>query len=136
MPKPFTIVDLNFISLYYKDHQAAIAFYTTVFGPPDMLDEAGQMKIHGWQMGATWLTLFESTEGTDPNQNPHNTEFAIQVAKPAEVDALYAAFVAAGAKAGWEPKDTEMYVPMRFAYVDDPFGVRIDIICPTLPEAK
>jgi hypothetical protein len=23
-----------------------------------------------------------------------------------------------------------MYEPMRYAYVDDPFGVRIDIYCP------
>jgi hypothetical protein len=25
------------------------------------------------------------------------------------------------------PEDTEMYEPMRFCCVDDPFGVRIDV---------
>jgi len=58
------------------------------------------------------------------------------VATPDEVDALYQAFIKAGAKKGWEPFDTEMYEPMRFSYVDDPFGVRIDIICPLDPEGE
>jgi hypothetical protein len=52
------------------------------------------------------------------------------VATPDEVDALYQAFIEAGAKKGWEPFDTEMYEAMRFSFIDDPFGVRIDIICP------
>ena len=29
-----------------------------------------------------------------------------------------------------KPTDTKMYEPMRFACVDDPFGVRVDIYCP------
>ncbi len=28
------------------------------------------------------------------------------------------------------PADTKMYEPMRFACVDDPFGVRIDVYFP------
>jgi uncharacterized glyoxalase superfamily protein PhnB len=88
------------------------------------------MEIVGWRMGATWLTLFPSKESPHPGSNPRNAEFAIQVATPDEVDALYQAFIEAGAKKGWEPFDTEMYEPMRFSCVDDPFGVRIDIICP------
>ena len=30
---PFTIVDLNYVSLYYEDFQEAIAFYEAVFRP-------------------------------------------------------------------------------------------------------
>jgi uncharacterized glyoxalase superfamily protein PhnB len=124
----FKIVDLNYVSLYYQDFQAAIDFYTEVLGTPENVDEG--MEIIGWRMGATWLTLFPSKESPHPGSNPRNAEFAIQVATPDEVDALYQAFIEAGAKKGWEPFDTEMYETMRFSYVDDPFGVRIDIICP------
>ena len=122
----FKIIGLNYVSLYVKDYQAAIDFYTRVFGPPENVDK----EIYGWQMGSTWLTLFPSKIGTEPDRNPCNAEFAIQVAEPEEVDRLYQALVAAGAKAGWEPEDSKMYEPMRFCYVDVPFGMRIDIYCP------
>ena len=130
----FNIVDLNYVSLYIEEFQAAIEFYTDVFGAPENVDEGGE--IIGWRMGATWLTLFPSKESPHPGSNPRNAEFAIQVAKPNQVDALYQAFIDAGAKKGWEPFDTEMYEAMRFSNVDDPFGVRIDIICPLNPEGE
>lgn len=123
----FTVVDLNYFSLYYEDFKDAIAFYEDVFGPPENVDEDG--SIYGWRMGSTWLTLFPSKGGTKAGNNPQNTEFAIQVSAPEEVDTLYEALIAAGGVKGWEPFDTNMYEDMRFAYVDDPFGVRIDIYC-------
>jgi len=124
----FHIVDLNYISLYLKDFKSAVAFYTTVFGPPD--ESPDNVQLCGWKMGATWLTLFPSANGTHKDSNPRNAEFAIQVAAPAEVDALHQALLEAGAKDCWTPEDTTMYEPMRFSCVDDPFGVRIDIYCP------
>jgi len=130
----FKIVDLNYVSLYYDDFQTAIDFYTQVFGAPENMDEGGE--IISWRMGATWLTLFPAKEAAHPGKNPRNAEFAIQVAEPDEVDALYQAFIEAGAKKGWEPFDTDMYESMRFSYVDDPFGVRIDIICPLTSEGN
>ena len=124
----FEIVSLNYVSAYVQDYETAVSFYTQVFGPPQVAEvKAG---IHGWPMGNTWLTLFPSSQGTHPESNPRNLEFAIQVAEPAQVDALHAALVAAGATSCWNPEDTEMYEPMRFAAVDDPFGVRIDVYCP------
>jgi uncharacterized glyoxalase superfamily protein PhnB len=123
----FTIIDLNYVSLYYKDFQGAIAFYEKVFGPPDDVVEGGE--IYGWRMGSTWLTLFPSKKGTRKGSNPRNTEFAIQVSAPQEVDILYQTLIEAGAKKGWDTEDTAMYEEMRFCYVDDPFGVRIDIYC-------
>lgn len=124
----FNVVDLNYVSLYYEDFQGAIAFYEKVFGPPEIVDEGGE--IYGWHMGSTWLTLFPGKEGTHQGSNPRNTEFAVQVSAPQEVDILYQALIEAGAKKGWDPKDTTMYEEMRFCYVDDPFGVRIDVYCP------
>jgi len=125
--KPFKIIDLNFVSLYFLNLAEAVAFYTKIFGPPDQIYEKG--PHYGWELGATWLTLFESKIGTVKESNPRNAEFAIQVAEPDEVDRMYAAFLAAGAKTCMKPEDTEMYVPMRFACVDDPFDVRIDVYC-------
>lgn len=125
--KPFKIVDLNFVSLYFLNLEKAVAFYTKILGPPDWFYEGG--PHYGWELGATWLTLFESKMGTVQKSNPRNVEFAIQLAEPSEVDRIYEAFLAAGAKECMKPEDTEMYVPMRFACVDDPFDVRIDMYC-------
>lgn len=126
--KPFHIVDLNYISLYIKDFHQAIAFYTEVFGEPDSVDE--KETTYGWKMGATWLTIFDGNKAGLRDDNPSNTEFAIQVSTLAEVDALYQALLNAGAKPCMPPEDTAMYQPMRFCCVDDPFGVRIDVYCP------
>ena len=52
------------------------------------------------------------------------------MASPADVDVLTQVLIDAGATPGWAPEDAKMYDPMRFAYVDDPFGVRIDVYCP------
>lgn len=126
--KSFQIVDLSYVSLYFNDLQEAIAFYSDVFGAPKVVEN--EPVIYGWRMGATWLTLFPSRGGVSKSSDPRNAEFAVQVREPQEVDALYQALIAAGAKECMKPEDTEMYEPMRFACVDDPFGVRIDVYCP------
>jgi len=123
------ITGLFYPSFYIKEYDKAVAFYTAVFGPP----QSDKERIKGWQLGNTWLTLFPSEDaGAFPASNPRNAEFAVQVAAPEQVDKLYEALIAAGATAGWQPEDTEMYEKMRFAYVDDPVGIRIDVICPLL----
>jgi uncharacterized glyoxalase superfamily protein PhnB len=124
----YQIVGLSYVSLYYKDLAEAVAFYTQVFGPPNSVDTP--KAIYGWRMGSTWLTLLPSKAGTNPASNPSNSEFAIQVQSTGEVDQLYQALLAAGAQECMAPADTCMYDPMRFACVDDPFGVRIDVYCP------
>lgn len=124
----FKIVGLNYVSLYIRHYVQAIAFYTEVFGPPDSPAEGDEPA--GWRMGSTWLTVFPSVAGVEPESNPRNAEFAIQVSTPSEVDALYRALNDAGAKTCMAPRDTRMYEAMRFGCVDDPFGVRIDVYCP------
>jgi catechol 2,3-dioxygenase-like lactoylglutathione lyase family enzyme len=124
----YNITTLNYVTLYFHDFDAAVAFYTAVFGPPDSIHEE---TIIGWRLGDTWLTFFPAKEGTHPGSNPRNTEFAIQVATPEEVDRLHAALMTAGAKDIRTPEYTRMYVPMRFCCVEDPFGVRIDVLCPS-----
>ena len=127
-PRPYHIIDLNYISLYIKDFQQAIAFYTQVFGKPEPIDE--KERTYGWKMGATWLTVFDANIAGLQDGNPANTEFAVQVSALEEVDALYQALVDAGAKPYMPPEDSRMYQPMRFCCVDDPFGVRIDVYYP------
>lgn len=121
------ILTLNYVSFYLKDLEDAVDFYSRVFGPPQSVDE--KLRIYGFRMGTTWLTLLPSRAGTHPDSNPRNTEFAIQVASVEEVDRLYAEFIAAGARECRSPRNTSMYEPMRFSCVDDPFGVRIDVYC-------
>ena len=50
--RAYRIVNLGYVSLYVKDLQPAITFYSQVFGPPDSLD--AQKDIYGWRMGSTF----------------------------------------------------------------------------------
>ena len=123
----YTLRALRYPSFYLADYDAAVAFYTRLLGEPGTNEDG----LRGWQLGDSWLTFFPAKGAVPaPDANPRNAEFAIEVAAPAEVDVLYAAFLAAGASPCMEPQDTWMYVPMRFAVVDDPFGLRVDVYCP------
>jgi len=124
--RSFNIVGLSYVSLYLKDFDEAAEFYSQVFGPSTSVEN----HILCWPMGSTMLTIFPSEYGSARGSNPRNTEFGIQVASPEEVD-----FLSVGAKGRHQPEDTWMYETMRFACIDDPFGVRIDIYCP-IPEEK
>ena len=126
MKKAYKISAVRFPSFYLKDFEAAVDFYTRILGPP----ETDQETIKGWQIGDTWLTLFPAGAFHRKEVNPRNCEIALQVESPDQVDSLYRTLVEAGAESCWEPEDTEMYVPMRFSCVDDPFGIRIDVYCP------
>ena len=120
------IVGLNYVSLYIKDFEKAIEYYSQIFGPPTYVEG----KTYGWPMGSTWLTLFPSKFSSNKNTNPCNPEFAIQVNTPKAVDKLYKKFLAAGAQSYSSSDDNEMYEPMKYVCIDDPFGVRVDIYCP------
>jgi catechol 2,3-dioxygenase-like lactoylglutathione lyase family enzyme len=123
---PFKIVGVNYISLYVKDFETAVKFYSRILNPPTYKKK----DTYGWKLGTTWLTIFPSKYGTSKERNPCNAEFAIQVATPEAVDKLYKKFLEAGAKDYCTPENTTMYESMRFACIDDPFGMRVDIYCP------
>lgn len=128
MESSFRITGLHYVSLYFSDVQAARAFYEQVLGPPGFVHESE--STFGWDLGSSWLTIFPASAGPVPGAAACNAEFGVCVASAPEVDALTAVFVQAGAVERMKPHDTRMYVPMRFACVDDPFGIRIDIYCP------
>jgi catechol 2,3-dioxygenase-like lactoylglutathione lyase family enzyme len=121
-------------SFYVRDLDGAKAFYSAVLGPPQHTQGDG---LIGFAIGDDKLTLFDAKLGPHPDGGPRNAEFAMEVRTPADVDAVYERLIAAGAKAveGFAPTDTWMYRRMRFACVDDPFGIRVDVFCP-LPEDK
>ena len=120
-PKPkYAFAGILGATLYYQDYAAALAFFEQVFGPPAYVE--GE-HTHGWQIGEGWLTVFPSRQG-----NPTNVEIPIYVQTPAEVDRLYAGFLAAGAT-GTAPEDVLMYQPVRSCILTDLFGVEFMIVC-------
>ena len=99
----FTVVGLGYVSLYVMDPDAAVRFYSRVFGEPGYVGP--DPPTYGWRMGATWLTVFSAQDGPHPGADPRGTEFAVQVSAPQQVDRLYAALIEAGARPCMPPRD-------------------------------
>jgi predicted enzyme related to lactoylglutathione lyase len=53
---PFKSVGVNYVSLYVKDFEAAVEFYSRVLNPPTYVEK----DTCGWKMRTTWLTIFPS----------------------------------------------------------------------------
>lgn len=106
-------------ALFYQDYQAALDFYSKVFGPPAYIEGK---NTRSWILGDTWLTLFPSKDG-----NPRNIEVPFHVETEEEVDRLYKAFVDSGA-IGDPPINTLMGEPVRMCVLTDPFGVSISVV--------
>jgi catechol 2,3-dioxygenase-like lactoylglutathione lyase family enzyme len=119
---------LAYVSLYFKELDEAVAFYSSVLGAPTETHEGDEGNYIGWEIGDTWLTFFAG------KHNPRSTEFAIQVSSADLVDELYDAFLESGATTCRAPSDTWMYRRMRFACVKDPFGAIVDLVF-HLPDA-
>lgn len=115
-PKPrFAFVGARGVSISVVEHDAALAYYTEVFGPPAYIEGEG---IHGWLLADTWFTLFQGESG-----GPTNSDVSLQMQTTAEAERLHAALIAAGGN-GEAPSDEIMYTPIRFCAVEDPFGLQ------------
>lgn len=121
----FSFVGVRGATLFYPDYPGALAFFRQVFGEPAYVE--GEFT-HGWRIGESWLTVFPAKEGS-----PGNLEVPVYLQTPEGVDALYAAFIVAGA-AGDPPQNTLMYVPVYMTVVADPFGVMFTLVCEMLPD--
>lgn len=115
----FAFAGVSGATLYYQEYAAALAFFRKVLGEPAYVE--GEFT-HGWRIGESWLTVFPAKSGS-----PSNLEVPIYLQNPADVDALYAAFIAAGAQ-GDLPQDALMYLPVRMTVVTDPFGVMFTLV--------
>lgn len=119
-PEPkFDFLGLHGVALYFSDYPAAVAYYTRVLGDPLYVE--GKFT-RGWRIGNTWLTLFPSKDG-----DPQNAEVHFLVSSPAEAERLQQAFIEAGGK-GEEPSDQLMFEPIRYCYVQDPFGTSLLVV--------
>ena len=123
LPDPrFEFVVIRGISLYYKEFDAAVQYYSLVLGPPVYIE--GEFT-RGWRIGDSWLTVFQANDG-----NPQNAEATIVMNSPEEAERLQKAFIKAGGLGG-DPSDELMYEPIRMCPVQDPFGTNFIIICPS-----
>ena len=120
------ITGVAYPTFYVADLAAARAHWERLLGPVEYEDGA----LCGLRLGDGWLTLVDARHGPHPGGGPRNTELALRVASAADVDALHARLLALGATTVIAPADTRMYEPMRYACVDDPFGVRLGIYFP------
>ena len=124
-PEPrFEFTGLFGTTLYYEDYEAAVAYFTAVFGPPTYVEGPG---TRGWPIGDGWLTLLQGKSG-----NPKNIEITFVMSTPVEADKLHAAFIAAGGQ-GDAPSNQLMYAPIRYGSVMTPQGTPLLVISP-LPE--
>ncbi len=109
----------------------AIDFYRQAFGAEEamrMQADDGKRVLHavvringGAVMLSDEFPEYNGTPAPTP-ENPTSVSVAIEFDTPAEVDAVFAQAVAAGANGWLEPND--MFWGARFAMLDDPFGHR------------
>jgi predicted enzyme related to lactoylglutathione lyase len=121
------VLGVAYPSLYVRDLEAATAFYESLLGPVEYREKG----LVGIRVGDTWLTLFDAHVMGRDAEGPRNTEFALRLGSPEDVDEMCRRFVAAGAKVVMPPADTRMYDAMRYACVDDPHGLRVGLYHPT-----
>lgn len=118
-PEPrFEFSGLHGATLFFKDYERAVDYYSEVLGAPAYAEGEG---TRGWRIGETWLTLLKGGSGA-----PGNVEIAFVMRNPDEAAALQGAFIAAGGK-GPEPSEQLMYEPVYVCPVQDPFGSQIMI---------
>jgi PhnB protein len=108
----------------------AFAFYKQAFGATEICrvpTEDGQRVLHG-AIAVAGGTVFLNDDFPDhggaeaPNGRLAPGGVAIALPTVAEVEALYASAVAAGAKGFMPPQAT--FFSQSFAMLDDPFGYR------------
>lgn len=123
-------LNLGFIGIVTHDMAASLAFYRTLgVQIDDGQDEAPHVdaKLDNG-VALAWDTI-ETIRGFDPKFVPatggHRIALAFDKGTPAEVDAAFAAIVAAGYPAHVEPWDAVW--GQRYATVLDPDGNSIDL---------
>jgi catechol 2,3-dioxygenase-like lactoylglutathione lyase family enzyme len=121
---------LDHISLRVQDHSRAVAFYRAALAPLGyqvMMEFPGATGL-GAEMPDLWLMA------TDQPLNPTHLAFS---ATRAAVDAFHEAALAAGGSDNGTPGLRLDYHPHYYAaYVHDPEGNNIEVVCHEDPDAK
>ncbi len=121
---------LDHISLRVQDHSRAVAFYRTALAPLGyrvLMEYPGAAGL-GAGMPDFWLMA------TEQPINPTHVAFS---ADRATVDAFHAAALAAGGIDNGQPGLRADYHPHYYgAFVRDPEGNNVEVVCHSDPDAK
>jgi catechol 2,3-dioxygenase-like lactoylglutathione lyase family enzyme len=121
---------LDHISLRVQDHSRALAFYRAALAPLGyrvLMEYPGAAGL-GADMPDFWLM------STEQPINPTHVAFS---ADRATVDAFHAAALAAGGSDNGQPGLRADYHPHYYgAFVRDPEGNNVEVVCHADPEAK
>lgn len=119
----------DMIGIVVSDIPRAISFYRLLGLPfPDALGEDFvEVKVNGYRVSLNAETLARSLspEWVEPRGQRH--EMAFLCGSVAEVDATYAAIVAAGYRGLKEPWNA--FWGQRYAIVEDPDGAHVSLFC-------
>lgn len=120
----------DLISLVVRDMAASLRFYRLLgMEIPAEADREHHVEVTlpgGFRIAWDTLDLMQEIyPGWDPHPTGHRMGFAFLCAAPAEVDALYAAVLAAGYAVQKAPWDA--FWGQRYAVVVDPDGNLIDL---------
>lgn len=121
-PEPkFDFIGIKETAIYFEEYEPVVAFYIEVLGPPAYVEGK---YTHSWTLGGSRLTFLKGKNG-----GPQNVEIVIYMTSPKEAERLQAVFIEAGGK-GEPPSDQLMHEPIRYCFVQDPFGTSFLIVSP------
>jgi catechol 2,3-dioxygenase-like lactoylglutathione lyase family enzyme len=130
-------IELDHLGLSVADYEAAKKFYTAALAP---LRITPLMEISAGETGAQPVVGFGADgkpflwlSGGGPTTHVH---IAIRAENRAQIDAFYAAAIAAGGKDNGGPGVREMYHPNYYAaFILDADGHNIEAVCHADPKA-
>ena len=116
---------LDHLTVSVSNFEHAKAFYERALKPLGITVVAQFDGFAG--MGKNGRPQFWFAQG---NPGAHTTHIAFAAASRAEVDAFYAAAIAAGGKDNGKPGVRAMYHPTYYgAFVFDPDGYNVEAVC-------
>jgi len=131
-------VQLALVELVVTDMASSLAFYRQL-GLDIPADADDQPHVHVELPGGMHLafdtvdTIRSFDPGWEPPSGGHRVALAFACDSPADVDAMFAKMVAAGATPHLEPWDA--FWGMRYAVVHDPDGSTVDLFA-SLPASS
>jgi uncharacterized glyoxalase superfamily protein PhnB len=119
----------DMVGIVVSDVPRAIRFYRLLgLAFPDTDQDFVEVKANGYRISLNAESMAKSLDPKWEKPRGQRMELAFLCASPAEVDATYAAVVAAGhngAKAPWDA-----FWGQRYAIVEDPDGTHVSLFAP------
>ena len=118
------------VGIVVKDMGRALAFYRLLgleFPPGSEREPHVEANVNGFRIMFDTVDLVREIYGHWREPVGHRMSLAFKCETPGEVDAVYAAIVAAGHKGVKKPWNA--FWGQRYAVVADPDGNHVDIFC-------